>query len=133
VRSDELKQDPGDVVGRPGGQLVRGPVDDVETPVAHPRRDRRKSGDGRGGVLVATDREDGWGRAKAFDTSLPLGPCIETDLARAEVDIIVRVSAEEVQRSNTRDMIQGVASAMAMASEGEIGGIGTFRNPVARA
>src|SRR5690606_32544563 len=66
--------------------------------------------------------EDQWFRAKSFDASLPLGPWIETDLGEAkleaaELDILARVNGFETQRVNSRDMIHGIASAVAMASE----------------
>ncbi len=60
--------------------------------------------------------EDQWFRAKAFDTSLPLGPWIETDLAHGSVAIASRINGVEIQCGNSRDMIHGVASAVAMAS-----------------
>ncbi len=102
--------------------------------------------------------EDQWFRAKSFDTSLPLGPWIETDLPHGDVSISSRINGEEIQRGTTRDMIHDVPHAVAMASavgtlypgdviitgtpsgvtrlragdvvEVEIEGIGTLRNPV---
>lgn len=62
-------------------------------------------------------REDQWFRAKAFDTSLPLGPWIETELDPSAIDIRSRINGEEIQCGNTRDMIRSVAEAVAMASE----------------
>ncbi len=104
--------------------------------------------------------EDQWFRAKAFDTSLPLGPWIETELAHDDVEITSRISAKNTQSGFTRDMILGVAEAVAMVSEVvtllpgdiiltgtpagvttlqhgdiveiEIEGIGVLRNPVVR-
>lgn len=103
--------------------------------------------------------EDQWFRAKAFDTSLPLGPWIVTDLNIESAEITSRINGQERQCGNTRDMIHGVAHAVAMASEVttllpgdviltgtpsgvtqlhpgdivevEIEGIGILRNPVA--
>ena len=50
-------------------------------------------------------REDQWFRAKAFDTSLPLGPWIETELAHDDVEISSRINGNATQNGNTRDMI----------------------------
>lgn len=62
-------------------------------------------------------REDQWFRAKAFDSSLPLGPWIETELAHDDVHITGRVNGEIAQQGDTGDMILGVAEAVAMVSE----------------
>ena len=105
-------------------------------------------------------QEDQWFRAKAFDTSLPLGPWIETDLSWDDAQITSRINGEAVQSGNTRDMIRDVAEAVAMVSEVttllpgdiiltgtpsgvtrlshadvveiEIEGLGVLRNPVIR-
>jgi 2-keto-4-pentenoate hydratase/2-oxohepta-3-ene-1,7-dioic acid hydratase in catechol pathway len=105
-------------------------------------------------------QEDQWFRAKAFDTSLPLGPWIETDLSWDDAQITSRINGETVQSGNTRDMIRDVAEAVAMVSEVttllpgdiiltgtpsgvttlnhadvveiEIEGLGVLRNPVIR-
>jgi len=61
--------------------------------------------------------EDQWFRAKAFDTSLPLGPWIETDLAHDDVAISSRLNGKQCQSGNSRDMILDVAGAVAMISE----------------
>ncbi len=61
--------------------------------------------------------EDQWFRAKAFDTSLPLGPWIETELAHDDVNITGRINGEVVQEGNSTDMILDVPHAIAMASE----------------
>lgn len=61
--------------------------------------------------------EDQWFRAKAFDTSLPLGPWIETELAHDDVSISSRINGKETQRGNSGDMILDVAHAVAMVSE----------------
>lgn len=104
--------------------------------------------------------EDQWFRAKAFDTSLPLGPWIETDLNTDDANITSRINGESVQVGNTRDMIHDIAHAVAMVSEVttllpgdviltgtpsgvtsikhadvvevEIEGLGVLRNPVIR-
>ena len=104
--------------------------------------------------------EDQWFRAKAFDTSLPLGPWIETELAHDDVEVSSRINGKAVQTGHTGDMILDVAQAVAMVSEVttllpgdviltgtpsgvttlhhgdiveiDIEGIGTLRNPVVR-
>jgi len=105
-------------------------------------------------------REDQWFRAKAFDTSLPLGPWIETELNHEDTRITGAINGQTVQEGNTADMILGVAQAVAMVSEvmtllpgdviltgtpagvttlkhGDVvevtvEGLGTLRNPVVR-
>jgi 2-keto-4-pentenoate hydratase/2-oxohepta-3-ene-1,7-dioic acid hydratase in catechol pathway len=44
-------------------------------------------------------------RGKSFDTFLPLGPCIETDLNPAALSLRTRVNGETKQDGNTRDMV----------------------------
>lgn len=44
-------------------------------------------------------------RGKSFDTFLPLGPCIETDLDPAALSLRTRVNDETKQDGNTRDMV----------------------------
>src|SRR5258707_14000333 len=44
-------------------------------------------------------------RGKSFDTFLPLGPCIETDLDPASLALTTRVNGEVRQNGNTRDMV----------------------------
>jgi 2-keto-4-pentenoate hydratase/2-oxohepta-3-ene-1,7-dioic acid hydratase in catechol pathway len=44
-------------------------------------------------------------RGKSFDTFLPLGPCIETDLNPAALALRTRVNGETKQNGNTRDMV----------------------------
>ncbi|WP_430868759.1 fumarylacetoacetate hydrolase family protein [Demequina aurantiaca] len=61
--------------------------------------------------------EDQWFRAKAFDTSLPLGPWIETDLAHDDVEISSRLNGKVCQSGNSSDMILDVAGAVAMISQ----------------
>ena len=61
--------------------------------------------------------EDQWFRAKAFDTSLPLGPWIETELAHDDVAITARINGEVKQNGNSQDMILDVPNAIAMISE----------------
>ena len=98
-------------------------------------------------------------RAKGSDTFAPVGPWIETDINPQELDLIVRLNGEEVQRVNTRDMIFTFAEIVSCMSqqvtlrpgdlvfsgtsavtsaikpgdfvEVEIPGIGVLHNPVA--
>jgi 2-keto-4-pentenoate hydratase/2-oxohepta-3-ene-1,7-dioic acid hydratase in catechol pathway len=44
-------------------------------------------------------------RGKSFDTFLPLGPCIETDLDPASLTLMTRVNGEIRQDGNTHDMV----------------------------
>jgi 2-keto-4-pentenoate hydratase/2-oxohepta-3-ene-1,7-dioic acid hydratase in catechol pathway len=44
-------------------------------------------------------------RGKSFDTFCPIGPCIETDLDPAALQLTTRVNGEVRQNGNTRDMI----------------------------
>lgn len=104
--------------------------------------------------------ENQWFRAKAFDTSLPLGPWIETSLDWESVQVSSRINGQEAQAGNTKDMMIDVLSAVAFASEVttllpgdivltgtpagvstlnhgdiveiDIEGIGVLRNPVVR-
>jgi 2-keto-4-pentenoate hydratase/2-oxohepta-3-ene-1,7-dioic acid hydratase in catechol pathway len=104
--------------------------------------------------------EDQWFRAKAFDTSLPLGPWIETELAHDDVEVSSRINGKPVQTGHTSDMLLDVMNAVSMVSEIvtllpgdviltgtpsgvttlhhgdvveiDIEGIGTLRNPVIR-
>ncbi|MBV8545566.1 MAG: fumarylacetoacetate hydrolase family protein [Acidobacteria bacterium] len=46
-------------------------------------------------------------RGKSFDTFLPLGPCIETDLDPAALSLRTRVNGETKQNGNTHDMVFG--------------------------
>ncbi|GAA4830895.1 fumarylacetoacetate hydrolase family protein [Garicola koreensis] len=69
------------------------------------------------GYTVANDvtardaqRTDGqWARAKGFDTSVPLGPWIETQLDSEDLRVTGRLNGETVQDGSTADMIFGVA------------------------
>lgn len=62
-------------------------------------------------------KEDQWFRAKAFDTSLPLGPWIETEFDADDVAISSSINGTLTQNGNTTDMIVDVAHAVAMISE----------------
>ena len=44
-------------------------------------------------------------RAKGSDTFAPVGPWIETDINPQELEILVRLNGEEVQRAYTKDML----------------------------
>ena len=69
------------------------------------------------GYTVANDvtardaqRTDGqWARAKGFDTSVPLGPWIETELDTEDLRVTGRLNGDTVQDGSTADMIFGVA------------------------
>ena len=97
-------------------------------------------------------------RAKGSDTFAPVGPWIETEADPSNMDMVVRLNGEEVQRANTADMIYdfpsivsyisqqvtlhpgdlvfsgatGVTSAMKPEDvvEVEMGGVGVLRNYV---
>jgi 2-keto-4-pentenoate hydratase/2-oxohepta-3-ene-1,7-dioic acid hydratase in catechol pathway len=97
-------------------------------------------------------------RGKSFDTFLPLGPCLSTDIDPAAARLITRVNGEVRQDGNTRDIIFGcdrifefISSVMTLnpgdviltgtpagvgplksgdTVEVEIEGIGTLRNVV---
>ncbi len=98
-------------------------------------------------------------RGKGFDTFAPLGPCIETELDPAALQVAARVNGDTRQNGNTRDMIfpcgflvEFITSVMTLEPgdviltgtpsgvgplqagdtvEVEIEGIGVLRNPVA--
>lgn len=104
--------------------------------------------------------EPQWTRAKAFDTSCPLGPWIETDLDPAAQPVRAWVDGELRQDGNTSQLIFPVPELIAFVSsiftllpgdviltgtpagvgpieagqrvEVEVGGIGRFGNPVVR-
>jgi len=63
-------------------------------------------------------RIDGqWTRAKSFDTFLPLGPCIETDLDMSSKQIKLYLNDELKQSSNTSDLIFKIPELVAFISE----------------
>jgi 2-keto-4-pentenoate hydratase/2-oxohepta-3-ene-1,7-dioic acid hydratase in catechol pathway len=113
--------------------------------------------------VTARDRqadEPQWTRAKAFDTSCPLGPWIETALDAADLPVRAWVDGDLRQDGRTADLIMGVADLVSYisgvftllpgdviltgtpAGSGpiepgnrvtcEVGGIGTLTNPVLR-
>jgi 2-keto-4-pentenoate hydratase/2-oxohepta-3-ene-1,7-dioic acid hydratase in catechol pathway len=104
-------------------------------------------------------RKDGqWTRAKGFDTFLPLGPWIDTELDPSDALITCKVDGELRQMASTREMIYTVSDLVAFISsvmtlmpgdliltgtpagigpllpgntiEVSIEGIGSLRNPV---
>ena len=60
--------------------------------------------------------ENQWFRAKAFDTSCPIGPWIETDLDPASLAISSSVDGEVAQQGTTADMVRSVAELIAEIS-----------------
>ena len=76
------------------------------------------------GFTVANDvtardlqRRDGqWTRGKGFDTFLPLGPWIETDLDPADILVQTRVNGEMRQMASTREMMFPVEQLIAFVS-----------------
>lgn len=46
-----------------------------------------------------------WTRAKSFNTFCPIGPCIETELNPAKLDISLKLNGDIKQDSNTKNMI----------------------------
>lgn len=77
------------------------------------------------GYTVANDvtardaqrRESQWFRAKAFDTSTPLGPWIVTDLDPADVTVRSAVNGEQRQEGSTRDLVFDVPFLISAISE----------------
>lgn len=69
--------------------------------------------------LTARDsqrEEDQWFRAKAFDTSCPIGPWIETDLDPSAVKISSSVDGDLAQDGTTADMVRPAAELVAEIS-----------------
>ncbi|MDN5601107.1 MAG: fumarylacetoacetate hydrolase family protein [Brachybacterium sp.] len=60
--------------------------------------------------------ENQWFRAKAFDTSCPIGPWIETDLEPSSLAISSTVDGETAQQGSTADMVRSVAELVAEIS-----------------
>lgn len=60
--------------------------------------------------------ENQWFRAKAFDTSCPLGPWIETDLDTADLAISSEVDGEDAQSGSTAQMVRGIEALIAEIS-----------------
>ena len=64
-------------------------------------------------------QKDDWTfwRAKGADTFAPVGPWIETELDPQQMDLLVRINGEEVQRCNTRDMLFSFAEIVSYISQ----------------
>jgi 2-keto-4-pentenoate hydratase/2-oxohepta-3-ene-1,7-dioic acid hydratase in catechol pathway len=63
-------------------------------------------------------KKDGqWTRGKSFDTFLPLGPCIETDIDADNINIKLYLNDELKQSSNTGDLIFKVPEIIAFVTE----------------
>lgn len=63
-------------------------------------------------------KSDGqWTRGKSFDTFLPLGPCIETDIDPHSINIKLYLNDELKQSSNTSDLIFKVPEIVAFITE----------------
>ena len=62
-------------------------------------------------------RDDQWTRAKGFDTFLPLGPSIATDLDLTDTRVMCRVDGVVRQDGTTRDMVLDVATLLATISQ----------------
>jgi 2-keto-4-pentenoate hydratase/2-oxohepta-3-ene-1,7-dioic acid hydratase in catechol pathway len=103
-------------------------------------------------------REDQWFRAKGFDTFLPLGPSIATDLDLADTRVVCRVDGAVRQDGSTGDLVVDVPTLLSQISqvttllptdvvltgtpagvgpiepgdvvEVEVGGVGSLVNPV---
>ncbi|MCL6634270.1 MAG: fumarylacetoacetate hydrolase family protein [Peptococcaceae bacterium] len=63
-------------------------------------------------------RKDGqWTRAKSFDTFLPLGPYIVSDLDPGDLSISMRLNGALRQRSSTRNLIFSVPELLSFISD----------------
>ena len=60
--------------------------------------------------------DNGFTRAKGYDTFCPLGPWIETELDVADLRLATRLDGEVVQDGTTADMVHQVADLIAYAS-----------------
>ena len=58
-----------------------------------------------------------WTRGKSFDTFLPLGPCIETEIEPGSINIKLYLNDELKQSSNTSDLIFKVPELVAFITE----------------
>ncbi|MCT2260849.1 fumarylacetoacetate hydrolase family protein [Brachybacterium muris] len=61
--------------------------------------------------------ESQWLRAKAFDTSCPIGPWIETDLDTTALSITSSVDGEQAQDGTTADMIRSIEEIVSEISQ----------------
>lgn len=58
-----------------------------------------------------------WTRGKSFDTFLPLGPCIETEIDASNINIKLYLNDQLKQSSNTGDLIFKIPEIVARVSE----------------
>ncbi len=58
-----------------------------------------------------------WTRGKSFDTFLPLGPCIETDIDASNMNIKLYLNGQLKQSSNTNDLIFKIPELVAFITE----------------
>jgi len=58
-----------------------------------------------------------WTRGKSFDTFLPLGPCIQTDMDPHKADIRLYLNDKIMQSSNTKELIFSVPQIVAYVSQ----------------
>lgn len=58
-----------------------------------------------------------WTRGKSFDTFLPLGPCIETDIDASNINIKLYLNDQLKQSSNTNDLIFKIPELVAFITE----------------
>ena len=56
-------------------------------------------------------------RAKGSDSFAPVGPWIETDVDPGNLEMVVRLNGEEVQRANTRDMLHDFPTIISYISQ----------------
>lgn len=61
--------------------------------------------------------DDQWTRAKGFDTFLPLGPAISTDIDPTDVRVRCSVNGELKQDGNTRDLVYDVPTLVSYISQ----------------
>jgi len=62
-------------------------------------------------------RDGQWTRGKSFDTFMPLGPCIETDIDPNHVDIKLYLNNEVCQSSNTDNLLFKVPELVAFITQ----------------
>lgn len=62
-------------------------------------------------------RDDQWTRAKGFDTFLPLGPSIATDLDLSDTRVACRVDGVVRQDGSTRDLVVDVPTLLSTISQ----------------
>lgn len=63
-------------------------------------------------------KSDGqWTRGKSFDTFMPIGPCVETELNPHNIDIKLYLNKELKQSSNTNNLIFKVPELIAFVTE----------------